>query len=138
MRQDLHNNVEVAVALVSQAIATDTTTVGAIIDTAGFESIEFAILSKAITDGTYTAKLEDGDDSGLSDAEVVSSELVLGALPDFVAADDNTVFRVGSISKKRYQRLSIVSATTTTGVDIISAIAVLGNPHTAPTAAQST
>ena len=132
--KDGHSNVGGAIALANQNITTDTTTVGAIIDTAGFESIEFMIASGTITDGAYALKLEQGDDSGLSDAADVPAAEILGVLTGFVAADDDSVKRVGSIGKKRYQRLSIVSTTTTTGGTNFSAIAVQGHPHTAPVA----
>lgn len=133
MEYDLHNNVNDVHALNHQTISTNTTTVGDIIDTAGYESIEFLIQSATITDGVYTVKLEDGDDSGLSDAADVSSELVLGSLPAHVAADDNVVKRVGCISKKRYVRLSLVSTGTTTG-GALGAVAVQGHPHSKPVA----
>ena len=136
MENDLHSNVQAAVAMDTQAIASDTTTVGNIIDTQGFESIEFIGLSKTITDGTYTLKLEDGDDSGLSDAADVDSTLLLGTLFAFAAADDDAVLRTGCIAKKRYVRASIVSASTTTGVDMMSVVAVQGHPKTAPVAEQ--
>lgn len=131
---DLHSNVKQEVALDSQDITTDTTTVGNIIDTAGFESIEFIIQSGVITDGVYALVLEQGDDSGLSDAAVVPTDEVLGVLTGFVAADDNAAKRVGSIGKKRYQRLSITSTSTTTGATKMSSVAILGHPKVAPTA----
>ena len=131
---DLHSNIKGEVALDSQDITTDTTTVGNIIDTRGFESIEFTIQSGVITDGTYTLILEQGDDSGLSDVAVVPTDEVLGVLTGFVAADDNATKRVGSIGKKRFQRLSILSASTSTGATRFSSVAVLGHPQSAPTA----
>lgn len=131
---DMHNRVKQEVALDIAAITTNTTTVGNIIDTKGFESIEFIIQSGTVTDGTYALVLEQGDDSGLSDAAVVPAEEVLGSLTGFVAADDDAAKRVGSVGKKRFQRLSIVSAGTTTGVDAMGAVAMLGNAHTNPTA----
>lgn len=134
MDYDLHNNVDDRVALDAQAITTNTTTVGNIIDTKGFNSIVFAILSKVITDGAYALKVEDGEDSGLSDAADVPAADVLGALTGFVAADDNVVKRIGVVSKKRYVRLSIVSTGVTAGVDIMSAVAILGHPLRAPVA----
>jgi hypothetical protein len=134
MDYDLHNNVDDRVALDAQAIATNTTTVGNIIDTLGFRSLEFFILSKTITDGAYAIKLEEGEDAALSDAADVPAADVLGALTGFVAADDDTVKRVGSVGKKRYQRLSIVSTGVTTGVDIMGAVAVLGDPVRGPVA----
>jgi len=130
---DMHNNVLGEIALAVQDITTNTTTVGAIIDTAGFESLEYLITSGTITDGVYALLLEEGDDSGLSDAADVPAANILGSLTGFVAADDDTVKRVGSIGKKRYQRLSIVSTGTTTGGTNFTGLAVKGNPHSAPT-----
>ena len=134
MEYDLHNNVNAAMALKEAAITTDTTTVGEIIDTKDFGSLEFIVSSGTITDGAYALKLEEGDDSGLSDAADVSADNILGDLVGFVAADDDAVKRVGSIGKKRYQRLSIVSTGTTTGADSIGAVAVQGNPKQMPVA----
>lgn len=129
---DLHSNIDDRVALNLQDITTGTV-VGTIIDTSGFESIEFIIQSGAINDGTYTLILEEGDDAGLSDAAVVSAEETLGTLTGFISTDDNTTIRVGSIGKKRYQRLSILAASST-GTNEFSAVALLGHPHTAPVA----
>lgn len=129
---DLHSNIDDRVALNLQDITTGTV-VGAIIDTSGFESIEFVVQSGAINDGTYALLIEGGDDAGLSDAAAVSSDETLGSLTGFISTDDNTTIRVGSIGKKRYQRLSIV-AESSTGTNEFSAIAILGNPHTAPVA----
>jgi len=130
---DLHSNIDDRVALTNQEITSDTTTVGEIIDTSGFESIEFIIQSGTITDGAYALLLEEGDDAALADAAVLSSELTLGSLTGFVAADDDVTKRVGSIGKDRYQRLSIVSTSTTSG-GFFSAISVLGHPHSGPVA----
>lgn len=131
---DGHSNIGSVIALANQNITTDTTTVGAIIDTAGFESCEFIVASGTLTDGAYALKLEQGDDSGLSDAADVPAAEILGVLTGFAATDDDTTKRVGTIGKKRYQRLSIVSTATTTGGTNFSAVAVQGHPHTAPVA----
>ena len=131
---DLHSNVKQEVALDSQDITTNTTTVGNIIDTVGFESLEFVIQSGVITDGTYALLLEEDDVIGFGSATVVPADLTLGVLTGFVAADDNTALRVGSIGKKQFQRLSIVSAGTSTGATKFSSVAVLGHPKSAPTA----
>jgi hypothetical protein len=133
MEYDLHNNVFQAVALDSQDITTDTTTVGNIIDTVGFESLEYVIQSGTITDGTYTLLIEESDDSGFSGSSVVSSDETLGVLTGFVAADDDSALRVGSIGKLRFQRLSIVSASTSTGATKFSAVAIQGHPKHMPT-----
>lgn len=132
MEYDIHNSITGRNALDIQAIATDTTTNGEIIDTQGFESIDFHFLSGTITDGAYALVIQDGDESDLSDAANVDSELVLGDLTGFVAADDNTVIRVGTVSKKRYVRASIVSTSTTSG-GTFGCVAVLGHPKVRPT-----
>lgn len=136
MEYDLHSNIQTALALAVQAITTDTTTAGAIIDTAGFESLEYTVTSGTLTDGAYAFKLEEGDDSGLSDAADVPAAEILGSLTGFALADDDTVKRVGSIGKKRYQRLSIVSTATTTGGTNFHATAIQGNPIRGPVAEQ--
>lgn len=135
MEYDLHHNVKGVNALNIQAIATNTTTVGNIIDTVSFESIEFLIQAATLTDGAYALKLEHGDDSGLSDAADVPAAEVLGALTGFVATDDNAVKRLGYIGKKRYVRLSIVSTGVTTG-GTLGATASLSHPKHAPVAEQ--
>ena len=134
MERDLHSNVNGLIALAAAAINSNTTTVGEIIDSLGFEALEFFVSMATITDGVYALLLEEGDDSGLADATAVSADETLGVLTGFVAADDDSVKRVGSIGKKRYQRLSIVSTGVTTGVSIASATAVLGHPKIAPVA----
>ncbi len=127
---DIHSNIDDLVALNNQDITTGTV-VGEIIDTIGFESIEFITQAGSINDGSYTLILEEGDDPGLSDAALVSADETLGALTGFISTDDNKTIRVGSIGKKRYQRLSILAASST-GTNEFSAIAILCHPHSAP------
>jgi hypothetical protein len=135
MERDLHSHIDDRVALDPQAIATDTTTAGNIIDTEGFESLEFLLWTKTVTDGDYAWKIEHGDDAALADAADAASDDVLGSLAGFTAdTDDNSVNRVGYIGKKRYVRASIVSTNTTTGVDAIGILAILSHPRRAPVA----
>lgn len=116
-------------ALEPQAITSDTTTTGAIIDTADFDSgLYFSMLCYAYTDGTYTMKIEDGDDSGLSDAaDVATAQLVYGTLPALTAADSegDVMTKEGVHSTKRYVRVSIVSTSTTSGASL-AVVAVAG------------
>lgn len=134
MEFDLHSNVKQAVALDSQDITTNTTTVGNVIDTVGFESLEYLIQSGTITDGAYALLLEEDDAIGFGSSSVVPADETLGVLTGFVAADDDAAKRVGSIGKKRFQRLSIVSTGTSTGGTKFSSVAVLGHPKSAPVA----
>lgn len=132
---DLHNEATSRVGLVIGAITTNTTTSGAIIDTAHYESLEFYILSGALTDGTYTAQIWHGNDSGLSDAVQLTGEEVLGSAV-FALTDDNATKRIGYVGKKRYVQLRILSAAVTTG-GTLGAVAVLGTPHHGPAAASA-
>ena len=134
MERDLHSNVDDRVAVVLQAIAgaSSVLIVGEIIDTLDFESLEYVIQTGTITVGTVSFVLEEGDDSGLSDAAAVSADETLGALTGFLVTDDDSTKRVGSIGKKRYQRLSLQPAGAT--IDFIGASVVLGHPKTAPVA----
>lgn len=129
---DLHHKVAVSAALNSQTIATDTDTNGTIIDTAGYHGLEFVLQSGAITDGTYTVKLQEGDAANLSDATDVSSENTLGSI-SFAATDDNTAKRIGYLGKKRYVRLVITSASTTSG-GVFSGTALRFKPNHGPVA----
>ncbi len=128
---DLHHNCDVRISLANQAIGSTSVVEGEIIDTKGFEALEFGIQMGTITDGVYTIKLEHGDDPALSDAEDVSAEETLGDA-DFALTDDDTAKRIGYIGKKRYARISIDAATVSTGVDAVSSLAILAYAHHQP------
>ena len=125
--KDIKTRVAVA-SVLEAAISSDTTTAGAIIDTADFDlGIMFDLVASAYTDGSYTLLIEEGDDSGLSDAAVVPAEYLIGALPVVAAATGSgaVVPTVGLISNKRYVRTSVVSTSTSTGSSV-SVRATLG------------
>jgi len=129
---DLHTLIEVTPALNIQTISSDTTTAGIIIDTVDFNAAEFTLLSGAITTGVFTPLIEDGDDSGLSDAAPVDPSFLLGTIAGatFGVNDDNAAKKIGYVGKKRYVRLSIVTISSPSGVanGIISVTAVKGIP----------
>lgn len=94
------------------AIASDTTTVGAIIDTADFELGFSVFLSAPVwVDGTYTLKLEESDSSTMVGAVVIPTAKLIGSLPVVAAAtvDGAALGKVGVFSNLRYIRVSIVS-----------------------------
>jgi len=133
MERDLKSSVLGVSGLDLQEITSDTTTVGNIVDSQGFESLTLMIQSGVLTDGDYVAKVEDGDDSGLSDAADVATDFLIGSLPVFAPADDQTVKSVGYVGKKRFVRLSLVSTNTTSG-GFFASTAVKGNAASRPTA----
>ena len=119
---DIHNNITPVVSI-DPAVYT-ATKVGAIIDTDGAEGLEFIIQSGVITTGTFTPKIEDGDDSGLSDAADVATALLVGTIADatFIVTDDSTVKKIGVVNHKRYVRLTLTGASTPNG--LIGAVAI--------------
>jgi hypothetical protein len=134
MDYDLKSLVDTDVAVNFGSIATDTTTVGNIISSAGFGSLVFSLVTGTVSDGDYTLVIEHGDEADLSDATTVASADLIGGLPSFTAdTDDNLSKNVGYIGKKPYARASIVSANTTSGA-IIGVVAIKGHALSKPTA----
>lgn len=136
MNRDLHNNVHVARAISPVSVSDNTAQVSQIIDTKGFDSLEFLIAmgSLADADATFAVLVEDGDDSGLSDAAAVADKDLLGteAQAGFQFDDDDEVRKIGYIGSKRYVRLTITPSANT-GAALLSAVALLGHPALAPT-----
>lgn len=128
--RDLANSLAVRRAISPAAAAqTDNTAiVSQIIDLAGFQAVMFAIMAGnlADADATFTALLEHGDASNLSDAAAVPDSQLIGteAAASFTFADDNAVKKLGYVGPKRYLRLTITPANNT-GAAIFSAVAIL-------------
>lgn len=126
--RDQVTNQEVEVAGINLALDGNETNAGSIIDTADYDlGLYFMLLITAWTDGTHTLLLEEGDDSGLSDAATVGAEKLIGSLPApaAISADGDTLACVGVHSTKRYVRASVVSTGVTTGA-VGSLLAVKG------------
>ncbi|MBT6045658.1 MAG: hypothetical protein HOG49_02445 [Candidatus Scalindua sp.] len=98
----------------TQVINTDTTTSGDIMDVSDCNAATFLIQAGTITLGTLAVVIQEGDDSGLSDAATVGSGYLFypsgETAASFAASDDNLVKRVGVITDKRYLRLQLTSA----------------------------
>lgn len=100
-------------------INSDTTTNGAIIDTANFDGgIVFTILTSIFNAGTYTPVLEESDDSGMSGAnDVADANLIgteAGAVLSAASSLGANLVSLGAFGTKRFLRLKIVSASSTT------------------------
>lgn len=133
--RDLHNNIKAESAFDTAAISSDTTTAGNVIDMQGYGAVEFIIQSGTLTDGTYTPLIQEGSAANLSDASAVADADLLGteAAAALDANDDDTVTKIGYIGNKRYVRLSVVSASTTSG-GTISAVAIKSKAADLPVA----
>lgn len=132
MNKEISSNIATNVAFKIQEIVSNTTTAGEIIDTADYDGgASFFIQSGTLTDGTYTPLIEEGDDSALSDAAAVADidlyrkGVATGqeANAVFALTDDDEIHKLAYIGTKRYIRLSIVSAATSSG-GFMGAIAV--------------
>lgn len=137
--RDLHNNIHVLRGISPAAAGTDNTAyVSQIVDTLGYGSCEFVILTGTNTDAdaTFAVLFEDGDDSGLSDHAAVDDKYLLGteALAGFNYADDNETRKIGYIGSKRYCRVTITPSGNNSGNIFLAAAWILGHPVAAPTA----
>ena len=132
MRFDIHNEVLQKPAFNPATINSDTTTTGAIIDTQGFEALEFVMQAGTISAGTFTPLIEESDAADLSGSNAVADADLLGTEAAAALSASNTAKRVGYRGDKRYVRLSIVSASSANGV--VGALAILGKPMLAKTA----
>lgn len=140
--RDAANNIHVKKVIAPVSGAGDNVAqVGAIIDHQGYDALTYLILtgSLADADATFTVLLEEGDNSGLSDAAAVADADMVsqtpGIAPETAAGfkfdSDNEVRKLGYIGSKRYTRLTITPANNT-GAWLIAAAAVLGQPSVAP------
>lgn len=135
MNNDLHNSIKTTRAISPVSQSGNAAMVGAIIDRQGYGALEFAItLGTITTAGTvYTALLEDGEASNLSDAATVIAPNLLGtaAMASFVDSEVNTTKEIGYIGNKRYVRLTMTPAGNT-GASTLSAVAIQGSSALAP------
>jgi len=138
--KDIRSNVLDKYAFPVQAISSDTTTSGAIIDTADFDGGGmFTLLCSAYTDGTYTPLIQESDDSGMSGATAVADANLIGteagAALSAVTASGANLNSIGFFGTKRYVRLQIVSASTSSGATVGATFT--GSPEIVPSASLS-
>ena len=138
--RDGTNTVMVKRGISPAVIANNTARVSQIVDRLGYEWLIADIVTGTLVDAdaTFTVLVEDGNDSGLSDAAaVVDAELVsqtVGTAPEaaasFTFAADNNVRKIEYIGLKRYVRLTITPATNT-GNALFGMVWRLGSPQQA-------
>lgn len=134
MEHSLHHKVSIINAATHGTNATGID--GTVIDSAGFESLEYVIqVGTILGTASLAVVLEESDEVTFGGEETaVSADDTLGALPTIGASQaSGSVLRVGTIGKKRYQRITIVG-TVSTGT--YGAIGILGHPKNAATAEQ--
>ncbi|KQH75591.1 hypothetical protein AO501_25275 [Mycobacterium gordonae] len=131
-----HNQSLVQRALNYAVRSSNSAATGVAVDTGvygnNFRDVTFAVYTATITDGTHTITVEESDSSG-SNYGAVESWRISGTLPEIVAADDNTVFQFGVRPTKRYVRLTITDAGSSSG-GAVGAVAILSNGGNNPVA----
>jgi hypothetical protein len=130
--RDLKNDIKILNALNIASISTNTTTAGVEIDTQGYESVTFEIITGARTDGTVTPLIQETDTSGSYSGSVDDDNLI-GLEADAALSVAQSRSRIGYIGTKRYVKLSLVSTSVTTGLTAGASV-ILGNPKSAPVA----
>jgi len=130
--RDLHNNLKLSRAISPVSVSDDTAQVSQIIDMDGFDSLEYLIAIGTLNDSnaTFAVLVEDGEDSGLSDAAAVADDDLLGTESEagFIFSDDDTVNKIGYRGPKRFVRLTITPSGNGSAA-LISASAVQGHAH---------
>lgn len=137
--RDLHNNIHPLVGIAPVAARTDNTAVvSTIVDTAGYGSCEFVIVTGTNTDAdvTFTVLVQDGNASNLSDAANVPDEQLLGTetLASYTFSDDAETRKIGYVGGKRYVRVTVTPASNDAGNIFLAGVWLLGHPANAPTA----
>jgi hypothetical protein len=136
--KDLHNNIHPVPGIVPAAARADNTPIiSTIVDTQGFLSCEFVLVTGTNTDtnATFAVLVEDGDAANLSDATAVVDTELLGteAQAGFTFADDNVTRKIGYVGSKRYVRVTVTPSGNDAGNIFVAGVWVLGHPSITPT-----
>ena len=142
MEYDLHSKSKSVTALNTTAVGTETVE-GHGIDTLGFESLEYSIISGTnLGGGTFSLSFQEGDSVVDPDAmflEIVDptpvpADRILGNTFIFDASkteDEGTTKRAGVVAKKRFQQVSITGVGTS-GTNNFTITSLLSNPLASP------
>jgi len=136
MEYDGHSRTKVFLASAMFDITGDVKTLGNVIDTAGFESLEFAFFTGSPVPGSHSIELDESDTGAFAGEEnVVAADDLIGTSTPLTAIDDIT--RIGYGGKKQFCRLNVVSTGISGGpIPTLAAIAILGRPRSMPVADQ--
>ena len=132
MEYDGHSRMQSLTAL-NMTRDAGATTIGNVIDTVDFESLEFTLIMGIFFDGDFDILLEESDTGAFAGEEnvVVADDLI--GTPTTLSGQ-NTLTRVGYIGKKQFCRLTVLG-TNSPGADLV-AVATLGRPRSMPVADQ--
>lgn len=137
--QDINSNIKASRAVSpAAAITGNGTTTSQTIDRVDFDSLDFLFAAGAVTDGTWTVTIYEGDASNMSDEAAVAAANLIGLTAGantftIGTGDANTVKKVGYKGTKRYVRAKAVQAGATSG-GFLAAVALQGHAKVKPVA----
>lgn len=138
---DNYNNIY-EILHISPAVYAATETPAQGVDTKGFESVDFIIMSGVVgADGSWLPIIQESDSQASGFTAVVNgtgddpSHPLLGTPEAFDSTSTQHLWRLGYVGKKRYVRcvLELTGASNAT----LAVVVQLANPHSAPTSTQS-
>lgn len=119
----VYNSTDVMRALVALLRTANATVNGDTIDRSDTNaSVEFAVISGTVTDGTWTFTIQDSDD-GSAWANTAAGN-IQGAPMVYSPGNNDIVKELGYAGSKRYVRLSVTSTGAATGA-LLGAVAVV-------------
>ena len=132
-KRDLKNDISTSVAIEPQALSGTNDLTGEIIDTKGYSSVTFVLLTDAIAVGSLDAQLliQEGDAANLSDAATATDLVGTAAATAIAETDDKVTKTIAYIGSKRYVR-SNLTVTTNAGTDVVGAVCILGHAQSNP------
>jgi hypothetical protein len=125
--RDLHNVISSAVSIAPAANRTASIN-GTGVDLAGFRAAVALVQWGTVTDGTWTATIEESDDN----SSFATATDISGAFVARTSANDETVEEVSYTGSKRYIRVVVTETVASTTGAIFNALIVRGEPLTAP------
>lgn len=136
--RDIHNNINPVKPAVITITNANTPIVSGIVDTQGYDGLEFIIATGTLSDAdaTFVVLVEEDSAVGMGTATAVADIDLLGTelLAGFTFALDIGCRKIGYIGSKRYVRCTVTPSANDTGSAPIAIVPVLGWPMAAPTA----
>lgn len=135
--RDLMNSIHPVVAIAPITITDGTALVSGAIDTAGYESVTFVLLSGVLADAdaTWAVTVKSGSTSTQGAHSAVSDDFLIGteALAGFAFGDDGEVRKIGYKGSDRYVSIEIDDVVANLASAPFAVVCILGNPTSAPT-----
>lgn len=133
--EDLHGNTKGFRAISPVTVSNNTAQTGSIVDTRGYNGLEYyiTIATVADTDATFTPTVQECALDNCADAATADNSVLQGTVTaaTFTIADNNTVKMIGYKGSVRYNRI-IITPANNSGAATFSVTAVQGGAKYKP------